>query len=80
LASRLIVPSPVGMAAVFVDGEEARFVNIGRTPASAQLLLSLQPNLAATVGSVSWFRAEPTLSDLLNGEPNTLREFFTEKD
>ena len=78
LASRLVVPSPVGMAAVYVAGGRHRFERVGRTPGVARLLRSLGPTLAAAGPyPEGWYRADVPIDELYDPEEaGPLSPFF----
>ena len=69
LASHLVVPNPIGVAAVYVADGKPHFEAAGRTPGIVRLLIGLQPSLAAITSDAekhNWFRADVGIGDLID--------------
>jgi hypothetical protein len=82
LASRLIAPKPIGVAAVVVVDGVAEYREAGRTPGVARLLRAILPRLGSMQGKHEknrWLRADLALDDLFDpDEGGPLSPFFRE--
>jgi hypothetical protein len=82
LGSRLVVPSPTGLAAVYVAGGRARFASAGLTPGVPRLLRGVLPLLTRVQGwRDQWFRANERRADLVDpAERGPLAPFIDESE
>jgi hypothetical protein len=82
LGSRLVVPSPVGVAAVYFAGGRTRFAAAGVTPGVARLLRGVLPLLREVRGwRDQWFRANARHADLVDpAERGPLAPFIDESE